>query len=132
MVVARPDLAALPEGQAGIAQLRAYVLQPASDAAASSAAEAADVLKHQEACIGALADALVKAQDAQGLADLLTQLRGFFNTVPKAKTAKIVRSIIDAIARIPNSTDLQVRCRSCNGSDVVMHCLHNRQHYSRT
>ncbi len=32
----------------------------------------------------------------------------FFNTVPKAKTAKIVRSIIDSIARIPNSTELQV------------------------
>ena len=63
----------------------------------------------KEAAIGALADAYVKLADARSLADLLSQLREFFGAIPKAKTAKIVRGIIDQIAKIPNSTQLQVR-----------------------
>ncbi|KIY94924.1 26S proteasome non-ATPase regulatory subunit 11 [Monoraphidium neglectum] len=62
----------------------------------------------KEQAIGALAEAYVKLQDAQSLADLLSQLREFFGAIPKAKTAKIVRGIIDQIAKIPNSTQLQV------------------------
>jgi 26S proteasome regulatory subunit N6 len=67
----------------------------------------------KEQAIGALAEAYVKLQDAQSLADLLSQLREFFGAIPKAKTAKIVRGIIDQIAKIPNSTQLQVVSDSC-------------------
>lgn len=45
---------------------------------------------------------------AQALSALLHQLRPFFNSVPKAKAAKIVRSIIDSLALIPGTTELQV------------------------
>ena len=39
---------------------------------------------------------------------LLTELRPLFAVIPKAKTAKIVRTIIETIAKVPNSAQLQV------------------------
>jgi 26S proteasome regulatory subunit N6 len=74
----------------------------------AEAASDAETVKVKEAAIQALCDALVKQQNAKGLADLLGELRTFFGQIPKAKTAKIVRGIIDSIAKIPGSTQLQV------------------------
>jgi hypothetical protein len=70
----------------------------------------AESVKQKEEAIGQLSDTYVKLQDAKALTELLSQLRPFFAVIPKAKTAKIVRNIIDQIAKIPNSTDIQVRC----------------------
>ena len=38
----------------------------------------------------------------------MRDLRPFFSVVPKAKTAKVVRGVIDALGRIPGSLDAQV------------------------
>lgn len=94
------DLKSLPEGAAAIPQLKAYVL-------AESGSDV-ETVKQKEEAITKLSELLVKEQEAQSLASLLSQLRGFFSTIPKAKTAKIVRNIIDSIAKIPGSTQLQV------------------------
>ncbi|KAI8468254.1 MAG: 26S proteasome regulatory complex [Monoraphidium minutum] len=67
-----------------------------------------DTVRAKEQAIGFLSDVYVKLGDAKSLADLLAQLREFFGAIPKAKTAKIVRGIIDQIAKIPDSTQLQV------------------------
>ena len=40
---------------------------------------------------------------------MLTELRTFFASIPKAKTAKLVRAVIDSIAKVPNTTELQAR-----------------------
>lgn len=68
----------------------------------------AEAVKRKEEAISQLSDAYVKQQDAKALTELLAQLRPFFAVIPKAKTAKIVRNIIDQITKIPNSTDIQV------------------------
>jgi 26S proteasome regulatory subunit N6 len=68
----------------------------------------AETIKQKEEAISKLSDAYVKQQDAKALTELLSQLRPFFAVIPKAKTAKLVRNIIDQIAKIPNSTDIQV------------------------
>ncbi len=39
---------------------------------------------------------------------LLQTANAFFAVVPKAKTAKIVRTIIDIVAKVPDSGPLQV------------------------
>jgi 26S proteasome regulatory subunit N6 len=88
-----------PAVQASVEELKSLVLSATNDA---------EALKSKEQSISALTDLLVKNRDAIGLRELLSQLRPFFNTIPKAKTAKIVRSVIDSIAKIPGSTELQV------------------------
>ncbi len=81
-------------------KLRGLVL---SDSAAD-----VEAIKVKETAIQKLCDLLVKNGNAAGLRELLSQLRDFFSVVPKAKTAKIVRAIIDSIAKIPGSQQLQV------------------------
>lgn len=87
---------------AGAAKLKSLVLDDVGNDA--------EGMKAKEAAIGQLCELYVKQQDAQALADLLSSLRAFFNSIPKAKTAKLVRSIIDSIAKVPGSTQLQVSC----------------------
>lgn len=71
----------------------------------SSSSEA---LRVKEVAIMELSDVLRQESRAQDLCNLLTQLRPFFSLIPKAKTAKIVRGIIDAVAKIPGTSDLQI------------------------
>lgn len=67
-----------------------------------------DALRIKEQAITNLTDLLRQENKAEDLRSLLTQLRPFFSLIPKAKTAKIVRGIIDAVAKIPNTTELQI------------------------
>lgn len=69
-------------------------------------------LRIKEQAITHLSDRLREENRAQDLCNLLTQLRPFFSLIPKAKTAKIVRGIIDSVAKIPCTSDLQIAlCR---------------------
>lgn len=75
----------------------------------SSSSEA---LRIKEQAITNLSDLLRDQNRAKELCNLLTQLRPFFSLIPKAKTAKIVRGIIDSVAKIPGTSDLQIAlCR---------------------
>lgn len=65
-------------------------------------------IKVKESSIDALAKLLASAGDAEALRALLAELRPLFKVVPKAKTAKIVRNVIDVFATVPGSDDLQV------------------------
>lgn len=67
-----------------------------------------DTLRIKEQAISNLTDLLKQENRAEDLRILLTQLRSYFSMIPKAKTAKIVRGIIDAVAKIPNTTELQI------------------------
>nr|GMC70988.1 26S proteasome non-ATPase regulatory subunit 11 homolog [Ipomoea batatas] len=71
----------------------------------SSSSEA---LRIKEQAISNLSDLLRQENRAEELKNLLTQLRPFFSLIPKAKTAKIVRVIVDAVAKIPGTSDLQI------------------------
>ncbi|KAJ7958619.1 26S proteasome non-ATPase regulatory subunit 11-like [Quillaja saponaria] len=71
----------------------------------SSSSEA---LRIKEQAITNLSDLLRQENRAEDLCSLLTLLRPFFSLIPKAKTAKIVRGIIDSVAKIPGTSDLQI------------------------
>lgn len=71
-------------------------------------ANTSQTMKVKEKSLDELVRALVFKEDAQGLSELLKDLRGLFQLIPKAKTAKIVRTVIDGIAKIPNSTAILV------------------------
>ena len=91
-----------------VALLRAVCLPPGG-----APAEGGDAaLKAREAAVHALAALLAKQQDAQALRALLSELRPLFAAIPKAKTAKLVRAVIDAVATVPNTTALQARRRT--------------------
>ena len=66
-----------------------------------------DNVRIKEAASQQLADAYAKQKDANSLKQLLVDLRPLFAVIPKAKTAKLVRTIIEAIAKVPNSSQLQ-------------------------
>ncbi|CAM8994180.1 unnamed protein product [Rhodiola kirilowii] len=65
-------------------------------------------LRVKEQAIANLTDLLRQEHRAEELRSLLTQLRPFFSVIPKAKTAKIVRGIIDTVAKILETSDLQI------------------------
>lgn len=67
-----------------------------------------EAVKLKERAIQKLADAYVAQGSAELVAALLSELRPSFASMAKAKTAKIVRSIIDTMAKVPNSTALQL------------------------
>lgn len=67
-----------------------------------------EAIKAKEMAIAKVVELYVGLGDAVGLRGFLTELRPLFVNLSKAKTAKIVRSIIDSIAKIPNSVKLQV------------------------
>lgn len=69
----------------------------------------ADSIKIREQAIQKLADLYASKANAGALRSLLTDLRPLFAVIPKAKTAKIVRTIIETISKVPDSTELQVR-----------------------
>lgn len=68
----------------------------------------AESIKTKEQALHSLANLYAKQGDADALRTLLTELRSLFALIPKAKTAKIVRTVVDTIAKVPNSTAVQL------------------------
>ena len=69
----------------------------------------AESVKIKEEALQKLCDLKIKQEDAPGLKALLSDLRPLFAKFPKAKTAKMVRNIIDAMSKVPDSTQIQVK-----------------------
>ena len=58
---------------------------------------------------------------------LLKSNNEFFSIIPKAKTAKIVRSILNIVATIPDSLEIQINlCK-----DVVQWCVAEKRTFLR-
>eukprot|EP00245_Coleochaete_scutata_P002309 TRINITY_DN1300_c0_g2_i1.p1 TRINITY_DN1300_c0_g2~~TRINITY_DN1300_c0_g2_i1.p1 ORF type:complete len:509 (-),score=114.46 TRINITY_DN1300_c0_g2_i1:261-1718(-) len=74
----------------------------------ASKSESPDVIRTKEIAINNLAELLAKQGRAEELRTLLTDLLPYFSLIPKAKTARIVRMIIDLVAEVPGTTDLQL------------------------
>jgi 26S proteasome regulatory subunit N6 len=48
-------------------------------------------------------------RNAEALSDVVLSSRSFMSTIAKAKTAKLIRTLIDFFAAIPNSRDTQIK-----------------------
>jgi len=70
--------------------------------------------KYLEKAIYALGDFLVVKKLPQEISTLSKELRPILKDLPKAKTAKIVRHLIDTLAKTENSQALQIEmCQEC-------------------
>lgn len=68
--------------------------------------------KIQEQGIYRLAEVLAREKRTTELVNLVSELRPVFQSIAKARTAKIVRTIFDLVARIPDTMDTQTElCR---------------------
>jgi 26S proteasome regulatory subunit N6 len=84
----------------------------AKEAFILSADNSEDAVKAKEQAIYAIGEWYALRGEGDQLGQLLTALRPFFATIPKARTAKIVRMLIDQVAKIPDSMALQMSlCR---------------------
>jgi len=67
-----------------------------------------DGVKLKERCIIGLGKIYSQQKDGDAINALLTELRPVFSAISKAKAAKLVRTLIDAVSTIPDSVNLQV------------------------
>eukprot|EP01100_Stratorugosa_tubuloviscum_P011507 TRINITY_DN513_c0_g1_i1.p1 TRINITY_DN513_c0_g1~~TRINITY_DN513_c0_g1_i1.p1 ORF type:complete len:390 (+),score=169.27 TRINITY_DN513_c0_g1_i1:79-1248(+) len=65
-------------------------------------------IKEKETQIYQLGQKLATERRTNELQELLRSIRPFFATIPKARTAKIIRTLIDIIAKLPDTLQLQV------------------------
>jgi 26S proteasome regulatory subunit N6 len=70
--------------------------------------EGEDAMKLKEKSIVSVGKLHAKRGDAGAIDALLKELRPMFADVSKAKAAKLVRTLIDAVSLVPDSVDLQV------------------------
>jgi hypothetical protein len=65
-------------------------------------------MKIKEATIYKLARLFTQGKRFTDVMKLLKENNDFFGAIPKARTAKIVRSIIDIVAYVPDSLEIQI------------------------
>lgn len=83
--------------------------------------------KGREQAINALGDFLVTQKKAQEIRQLSSELRPLFSELPKAKTAKMARTLIDLLSKIPDSQKLQIEmCR-----DTIEWCKSEKRTFLR-
>ncbi|KAG6873411.1 hypothetical protein C0995_015836 [Termitomyces sp. Mi166 len=71
-------------------------------------------LQEQETALLKLGELYRDQKNAQGLADLITSSRTFMSSTAKAKTAKLIRTLLSFLASIPSSTPLQISTLQTN------------------
>ncbi len=104
-----PELAALSDSAAEIeATDPAKAVEVYREGIFGTESFDAETVKVKELAVDRLAKLFAAANDAQAVKALLTDLRPLFKAVPKAKTAKIVRGVIDALATMHGCDLVQV------------------------
>ncbi|KAK7920230.1 hypothetical protein PG985_008252 [Apiospora marii] len=71
-------------------------------------------IKEYETALISLGELYRDQKNSQGLVDLITTSRTVLSSFAKAKTAKLVRQLLDLFDKIPNTTDIQISItKSC-------------------
>ncbi|KAF8967234.1 PCI domain-containing protein [Flammula alnicola] len=71
-------------------------------------------LRDQEVALLKLGELYRDQRNAQGLADVITQSRAFMSSTAKAKTAKLIRTLLDYFNSIPGSQNVQMKTLTDN------------------
>ncbi|KAG6876112.1 hypothetical protein C0992_000923 [Termitomyces sp. T32_za158] len=89
----------LAQAETNPAQAETLYKQILADAAGS---------REQETALVKLGELYRDQKNAQGLADVITSSRAFMSSTAKAKTAKLIRTLLNFFSAIPDSTALQI------------------------
>eukprot|EP00606_Chrysophyceae_sp_TOSAG23-5_P000174 GSChrysophyteH2.ASY1.ANO1.241.1 assembled CDS len=84
-------------------------------------------IRIKERCIYRITRIHTEAKNVDEVSALMKKNSEFFGIIPKAKTAKIVRSILELVAKIPDSVDIQLKL--CN--DLVSWCEQEKRTFLR-
>ncbi|KAJ3511057.1 hypothetical protein NLJ89_g4317 [Agrocybe chaxingu] len=71
-------------------------------------------LRDQEVALVKLGELYRDQKNAQGLAEVITQSRAFMSSTAKAKTAKLIRTLLDYFNPIPGSQKIQMQVLTDN------------------
>ncbi|KAM6500055.1 PCI domain containing protein [Amanita muscaria] len=71
-------------------------------------AEQSQILRDQETALVKLGELYRNQKNAEGLAQVITLSRSFMSSTAKAKTAKLIRTLLDFFSTIPNSQATQI------------------------
>ncbi|KAM5530292.1 hypothetical protein V8D89_016041 [Ganoderma adspersum] len=85
---------------------REILASPINEHAAVEEREAE--LRHQEAALVKLGELYRDQSNAKGVAEVITLSRSFVSSTAKAKTAKLIRTLLDCFNTIPNSQKIQI------------------------
>ncbi|KAI1791724.1 PCI-domain-containing protein [Ganoderma leucocontextum] len=88
------------------ADYREILASPISEHATVEEKEAE--LRHQEAALVKLGELYRDQNNAKGVAEVITLSRSFVSSTAKAKTAKLIRTLLDCFNTIPNSQKIQI------------------------
>ncbi|EPQ57700.1 PCI-domain-containing protein [Gloeophyllum trabeum ATCC 11539] len=75
----------------------------------TSTGERDQSLRDQEVSLVKLGELYRDQKNAEGLAEVITLSRSFMSSTAKAKTAKLIRTLLDFFTPIPNSAQTQIR-----------------------
>jgi 26S proteasome regulatory subunit N6 len=84
------------------------ILKEILNAKVSSEAKDEDSLRQRELALTRLGQLYRDEKDAEKLAEAVRSSRSLMTSIAKAKTAKLIRMLIDLFDDIPNSTDTQI------------------------
>ncbi|KAK2459497.1 hypothetical protein APHAL10511_008481 [Amanita phalloides] len=77
-------------------------------------AEHAQNLRNKESALVKLGELYRDQKNAEGLAEVITLSRSFMSSTAKAKTAKLIRTVLDFFTTIPDSHDIQTNTLTDN------------------
>lgn len=80
----------------------------------ASNSEQAEALRHQETALVKLGELYRDQHNAEGVADVINKSRAFMSSTAKAKTAKLIRTLLDFFTLIPDSRDIQMQVLQTN------------------
>lgn len=80
----------------------------------ATSAETAESLRFQETALVKLGELYRDQNNAEGVAEVINKSRTFMSSTAKAKTAKLIRTLLDFFNPIPDSRDIQMRVLQTN------------------